>query len=98
MKSSKKKAISLFSGAGGMDIGVRKAGFDILAEIEFDEHCCATLKANAEQRQNGTMVFETDIRMKERMRPPRNATDFFAINPTRERVKFWADLGSRIRK
>jgi DNA (cytosine-5)-methyltransferase 1 len=62
MKSCKKKAISLFSGAGGMDIGVRKAGFDILAEIEFDEHCCATLRANAERRQNVTMVFETDIR------------------------------------
>lgn len=31
-----KKAISLFSGAGGMDIGIRDAGFDILAEIELD--------------------------------------------------------------
>jgi hypothetical protein len=35
-EKKKLQAISLFSGAGGMDIGVRKAGFDILAEIEFD--------------------------------------------------------------
>jgi hypothetical protein len=27
----KQRALSLFSGAGGMDIGVKKAGFDILS-------------------------------------------------------------------
>jgi len=39
------KAISLFSGAGGMDIGIRQAGFNILAEIEYDDHCYWTLRA-----------------------------------------------------
>jgi len=34
LKRAKRKAISLFSGAGGMDIGTRDAGFNILAEIE----------------------------------------------------------------
>ncbi|MEO5350322.1 MAG: DNA cytosine methyltransferase [Magnetococcus sp. YQC-3] len=45
-----------------MDIGIREAGFGILAEIEFDEHCCATLKANAARQHTGTRVFHSDIR------------------------------------
>jgi DNA (cytosine-5)-methyltransferase 1 len=57
-----KSAISLFSGAGGMDIGIREAGFRILAEIEFDEHCCATLKANAERQQTSARIYQADIR------------------------------------
>jgi len=65
MKSKKRKAISLFSGAGGMDIGLGEAGFNILAEIEFDEHCCATLKANAERQHSGTRVYHSDIRTME---------------------------------
>ena len=55
-------AISLFSGAGGMDIGVRKAGFDILAEIEIDTYCCQTLRAAAERENREIRVIETDIR------------------------------------
>lgn len=62
MKDVKRKSISLFSGAGGMDIGIRDAGFYILAEVEFDEHCCATLLANAERQQSGTKVIHADIR------------------------------------
>lgn len=62
MKKANRKAISLFSGAGGMDIGIRDAGFNILADIESDEHCCATLKANAESQQSGTRLFHADIR------------------------------------
>ncbi|MEQ9001028.1 MAG: DNA cytosine methyltransferase [Coleofasciculus sp. B1-GNL1-01] len=31
-------ALSFFSGAGGMDIGVRQAGFEILADIEIDPY------------------------------------------------------------
>ncbi|MBF0138663.1 MAG: DNA cytosine methyltransferase [Magnetococcales bacterium] len=62
MKTHARKAISLFSGAGGMDVGIREASFSILAEIEFDEHCCATLKANAARQHTGTRVFHEDIR------------------------------------
>jgi site-specific DNA-cytosine methylase len=35
----KYRALSLFSGVGGMDIGVKKSGFNILAEIEIDWTC-----------------------------------------------------------
>jgi DNA (cytosine-5)-methyltransferase 1 len=43
---SKLKAISLFSGAGGMDVGVLSAGFDIIAANEIDSYACQTYKAN----------------------------------------------------
>jgi DNA (cytosine-5)-methyltransferase 1 len=56
------QALSLFSGAGGMDIGVRKAGFEILAEIEFDQYCCQTLRAACEREKRKTIVIENDIR------------------------------------
>jgi len=62
LKEPIRKAISLFSGAGGMDIGIRDAGFNILAEIEFDKHCCATLEANAKRQGRSTHVIQADIR------------------------------------
>ena len=59
---SKYKAISLFSGAGGMDIGVEDAGFDILVQIEMDKHCCNTLRAAKEREKRKTEIVEGDIR------------------------------------
>ena len=56
------KAISLFSGAGGMDIGVLQAGFDVLACVEIDPNCCETLRANNEISQRTTKIYEGDIR------------------------------------
>lgn len=55
-------ALSLFSGAGGMDIGVRQAGFEILACIEIDPHCCETLRNAIEREEAKTFLFEGDIR------------------------------------
>lgn len=42
----KKVAISLFSGAGGLDIGIKKAGFDVKLAIEIEPIYCETLKTN----------------------------------------------------
>jgi len=56
------QALSLFSGAGGMDIGVAKAGFKVLACVEIDPHCCETLRANIGERKDGARVVEADIR------------------------------------
>jgi len=56
-------AISLFSGAGGMDIGIKKAGFDVLAEFEIDKYCCETLRAAVERERTSTIVYETDIQI-----------------------------------
>jgi DNA (cytosine-5)-methyltransferase 1 len=41
-----KKIISLFSGAGGMDIGFHQAGFETAVAVEQDSSCCATLRRN----------------------------------------------------
>ncbi len=54
----KPKAISLFSGAGGMDIGVGKAGFDNVCSIEMDPHCASTLRRNSAR----TAVWQVDVR------------------------------------
>lgn len=62
MKHELKTALSLFSGAGGLDIGVMQAGFDILACIEIDPYCCATLRAAVVREQHKTQVLESDIR------------------------------------
>ena len=51
-------AISLFSGAGGMDIGVGQSGFSTICSIESDPHCAATLKRN----DRGKTVWQVDIR------------------------------------
>ena len=40
------KVISLFSGAGGLDIGFESAGFQVAVAVEVDPSCCETLKTN----------------------------------------------------
>lgn len=44
--NNKPKVISLFSGAGGLDIGFENAGFSIAVSVEIDPSCCDTLKTN----------------------------------------------------
>ena len=39
-------AIELFAGAGGIALGLEKAGIHTLEYVEFDKACCETLKAN----------------------------------------------------
>ncbi|MCE2697067.1 MAG: DNA cytosine methyltransferase [Nostocales cyanobacterium LE14-WE4] len=55
-------ALSLFSGAGGMDIGVRQAGFDILACIEIDPYCYQTLQSAIERECLKTALLQKDIK------------------------------------
>jgi DNA (cytosine-5)-methyltransferase 1 len=39
-------ALSLYTGAGGLDLGFEAAGFDCRAAVEVDQDCVATLRAN----------------------------------------------------
>ncbi len=44
--NNKLTGISLFTGAGGMDIGFSRAGYEILWANDFDKNACATFRAN----------------------------------------------------
>lgn len=49
---------SLFAGIGGIDLGFKQAGFDILWANEIDRNACKTYKLNFPE----TTLFEGDIR------------------------------------
>ena len=51
-------ALSLFAGAGGMDVGVDAAGFTTVGAVELDKHCVSTLRLNAGKKQ----VWQEDVR------------------------------------
>lgn len=53
------KVISLFSGAGGLDLGFERAGFDIPIANEYDKSIWATYKANHPK----TQLIKGDIRL-----------------------------------
>jgi DNA (cytosine-5)-methyltransferase 1 len=50
------KAVSLFSGAGGMDVGFRNAGFEIIWANDFDKNACETYRLN-----HGPHIQEGDL-------------------------------------
>lgn len=57
-RSRKAMALSLFSGAGGLDIGVDRGGFKTICSIESDVHCAATLRRNARKK----AIWNIDVR------------------------------------
>ena len=39
-------AVSLFSGAGGLDLGAERAGYEVRAALEWDRDAAATMEKN----------------------------------------------------
>ena len=58
------RTLSLFSGAGGLDIGFHDAGFEIVEQVEIEEKFVATLRANSGRGKylSESKVESTDIR------------------------------------
>lgn len=46
MSEGRLTAVSLYTGAGGIDYGFEAAGFETRVAVEMDEDCCETLRAN----------------------------------------------------
>lgn len=69
----KHRALSLFAGAGGLDIGVNQCGFKTCCAVEIDPHCASTLRRNA----TGTKVWNVDTRALD----PRRVTDSLGLQP-----------------
>lgn len=67
------RALSLFSGAGGMDVGVDKAGYKTICAIESDVHCAATLRHNSKRK----TVWQVDVRAVS----PERILEVFGIRP-----------------
>ena len=65
------KAIELFAGAGGLALGVEKAGFKTIGLIEIDKNACNTLKLN---RPNWNVINENIANISSK-----NLEDFFSI-------------------
>lgn len=75
------RAVSLFSGAGGLDVGVDKTGlFDILACVELEPRFCETLRINRDRGLFGsrtTKIIQTDLSKYD----PRDLMDQLKLQP-----------------
>ena len=58
IKKNKLTALSLFTGAGGLDIGFHKAGFNIKQCVEIEKKFCETLKFNEKYFGNSEIINE----------------------------------------
>lgn len=78
--------ISLFSGAGGLDLGFHKAGFRTLVANEFDKKICPTFRANFPD----VHLLEGDIRKIGSERFPNQVAGIIGGPPCQS----WSEAGS----
>jgi DNA (cytosine-5)-methyltransferase 1 len=64
MRRDKQTCIELFTGAGGLALGVARAGFEHVALVEWDHDACETLRANMGRVEDMKhwQLFEGDVR------------------------------------
>lgn len=74
--------LSLFSGAGGLDIGFHRAGFRIIACVEKEAIFCQTLQLNlGRYLEPDCQILHRDIRQLEPDEIPVNQIDFIVGGP-----------------
>ncbi len=56
------RSLELFAGAGGLALGVAKAGFRHEAVVEWDQNACGTIRENKQRGVIDWPLFETDVR------------------------------------
>ena len=59
------QSVELYTGAGGLALGISRAGFNHLAVVEMDRHSCETIKENQKRRVDHVRtwpVFNCDVR------------------------------------
>ena len=78
--------ISLFSGAGGLDLGFEKAGFHTVLANEYDKNICPTFRANFPN----TTLIEGDIRKLDTDNLPNNITGIIGGPPCQS----WSEAGT----
>ena len=78
--------ISLFSGAGGLDLGFEKAGFHTVLANEYDKNICPTFRANFPN----TTLIEGDIRKLDTDTLPKNITGIIGGPPCQS----WSEAGT----
>lgn len=82
----KKTLISLFSGAGGLDLGFHNAGFQTVVANEFDAKICPTFRSNFPN----THLIEGDIRNIPSDVFPKNVAGIIGGPPCQS----WSEAGS----
>lgn len=86
-KTMKKlKLISLFAGAGGMDLGFEKAGFTVAVANEYDKDICPTYRHNHKH----TTLIEGDIRKISEKSFPKDVIGIIGGPPCQS----WSEAGS----
>jgi DNA (cytosine-5)-methyltransferase 1 len=78
--------ISLFSGAGGLDLGFHKAGFKTLVAVEYDKKICPTFRQNFPD----VKLIEGDIRRVESKEFPQDIQGIIGGPPCQS----WSAAGS----
>lgn len=75
-------ALSLFSGAGGLDIGFHKAGFRIVACVEKEASFCQTLQLNLDHYlEKNCKILNQDIQQLQPNEIPAKQIDFIIGGP-----------------